>query len=106
MEEAMAPFKSAGLKPMNRRTILRGASAAIALPLLDAMVPVFSRAATARAASPCRMAFLYVPNGIIMDQWLPSSITSGGAIPLPAQMPRVSAALAGFRDDILMLGGL
>jgi hypothetical protein len=102
----MAPFRSAGVKPMNRRTILRGAGGAIALPLLDAMVPVFSRAATARAAAPCRMAFVYVPNGIIMDQWLPSSATLTGASPLPAQLPRVSAALTGFRDDILMLNGL
>ena len=91
---------------MNRRTVLRGAGAAIALPLLDAMVPGFSRAATSRAAAPCRAAFLYVPNGIIMDQWLPATGAPTGATLLPAQFPRVSAALAGFRDDILMLGGL
>ncbi len=102
----MAPFRSAVLKPMNRRTILRGAGAAIALPLLDAMLPAFSRATTTRAASPCRMAFLYVPNGIIMDQWLPSSVPPNGATALPAQLPRVSAALADFRGDVLMLGGL
>jgi hypothetical protein len=60
------------------------------------------------AAAPCRMAFLYVPNGIIMDQWLPASYSAAaeGASPLPAELPRVSAVLAPFRDDIMMLSGL
>ena len=102
----MASFRSTGVKPINRRAILRGAGTAIALPLLDAMVPAFCRAATARAVAPCRMAFLYVPNGIIMDQWLPASVAPTGASALPAQLPRVSAALADFRENILMLGGL
>jgi hypothetical protein len=102
----MAPVRSAKAGAMNRRTVLRGAGAAIALPLLDAMIPAFSRAATARAAAPGRMAFLYVPNGIIMNQWLPSSVAATGASPLPAELPRVSSVLAPFRDDILMLSGL
>ena len=86
-------------KTLARRTLLR----TIALPLLDAMVPTFSRAA-ARTASPCRMAFLYVPNGIMMDQWIPR--VAPGVTPLPAALPRVSELLAPFRDDILLLGGL
>ena len=102
----MASFRSAGVKPISRRAILQGAGAAIALPLLDAMFPAFGRAATARAAAPCRMAFLYVPNGIIMDQWLPASVALTEASTLPAQLPRVSAALADFRENILMLSGL
>lgn len=86
-------------KQLNRRTLLRGL---VALPLLDAMTPAVSRAATSKA--PCRMAFLYVPNGIMMDQWVPSR--EPGVTPLPAELPRVSSILAPFRNDIMMLGGL
>jgi hypothetical protein len=54
-----------------RRTFLRGVGAALALPLLDAMVP----AATALAQTPARrvrrFATAYSPNGMIMDQWTP-----------------------------------
>lgn len=78
---------------LNRRTLLQGM---LGLPLLEAMVPAFGRAATTKA--PCRMAFLYVPNGILMDQWLPASST--------AALPRVTAALAPFRDDVMFVGGL
>jgi hypothetical protein len=45
---------------------------AVALPLLDAMQPVGSRALAAAAASPpVRMAFLFVPNGMIMPAFRP-----------------------------------
>ena len=89
---------------LDRRTLLRGLGTAVSLPLLDAMVPAFARAATSKAAAPCRMAFLYVPNGIIMDQWVPTRLA--GVTPLPANLPLVSAALAPFRDDVMILGGL
>ncbi len=81
-------------KSLDRRTLLKGLGTAMALPLLDAMVP----------ASPCRMAFLYVPNGIIMDQWIPTR--QPGVTTLPAELPRVSSALAPFRNDVMILGGL
>lgn len=51
-----------------RRTFLKGAGAAMALPWLDAFTPV---ARAAAAAPPVRMAFLFVPNGIIMPSWTP-----------------------------------
>ena len=89
-------------RSMARRTLLKGLGTAIALPLLDSMIPAFSRAAVGKA--PCRMAMLYVPNGIIMDQWMPRA--SAGVDPLPAELPRVTSALAPFRNDIMVLGGL
>ena len=91
-------------KSIDRRTLLKGLGTAVALPLLDAMVPAFTRAATSKAAAPCRMAFLYVPNGIIMDQWIPTR--QPGVTPLPAELPRVSSALAPFRNEVMILGGL
>lgn len=81
-----------------RRTILRGAGAAVALPLLDAMQPTAS-AATA-AAAPTRMAFIFFPNGAIMDQWKPEG--EGRDFRLNTSM----AALEGHRDDLLIMTGL
>src|SRR5438270_215005 len=94
-------------KALARRTLLRGMGTAMALPLLDSMIPAFTRAATMKA--PCRMAMLYVPNGIMMEHWLPAigiSSVSGGVSPLPAELPRVSSALTPFRNEIMMLSGL
>jgi hypothetical protein len=55
-------------KSLNRRTLLRGAGAALALPLLDAMTPAF---AAARKAVP-RLTFLYIPNGVSPHTWVPT----------------------------------
>ncbi len=96
------------MKALSRRAILRGTGTAIALPFLDAMVPVFS-AGAAKSASPCRMAFIYVPNGIMMPEWFPAEAASmrpDTSIPLPATLPRISSILNPYRDDILLLSGL
>jgi hypothetical protein len=89
-------------KKLSRRTLLRGVGTAISLPFLDAMVPAF--AGSAASKSPCRMAFVYVPNGIIMDAWTP--VTEGQIAALPAELPRVSAPLGAYRDHFSMLSGL
>lgn len=91
-------------KQLARRTLLRGLGTTLALPLLDAMFPAFATAAKVKAISPCRMAFLYVPNGIVMDQWTPTK--EPGAVTLPRELPRISQALAPFREDVMMLTGL
>ena len=88
-------------KRLSRRAILQGMGAAIALPVLDAMTPAFA----ATAAPPTRMAFLYVPNGIVMDEWTPKGQAVGVA-PLPEALPRISGALAPYRNDVMMLSGL
>ncbi len=60
-----------------RRTFLRGMGTAIALPVLDAMLPS-TRAlgavtgGAAPGAFPKRMAFVYVPNGMNMAKWTPT----------------------------------
>jgi Protein of unknown function (DUF1552) len=90
-------------KQLPRRAFLRGAGSVIALPLLDAMIPAFGRAAsTAKATN--RMAFVYVPNGIVMDSWLPK--TEGQIAKLPAALPSIVEPLAPYREDIMMLSGL
>ncbi len=76
---------------LTRRTLLQGLGAAISLPLLDAMTP---------AAAPLRLAFIYVPNGIMMNRWTPAS---DGA---DFELPRILAPLAPHRDNVLVLSGL
>ncbi len=54
-------------KHLSRRTLLRGGSAAIGLPLLDAMVPAATAIAQTAARPSPRMGFFYLPHGAIMD---------------------------------------
>lgn len=56
--------------PISRRTLLRGAGAALALPWLEAMAPR-TAFASEQAAAPVRMAFLFMPNGVHPDMWTP-----------------------------------
>ena len=53
---------------IDRRTVLRGMGATLALPLLDAMVP----ALTAAPKPVLRFGAVYVPNGIVMENWTPA----------------------------------
>ena len=59
-------------KALPRRTVLRGMGAALALPLLDGMVPALTALAKTPARVPARFCTVYVPNGIIMEQWTPA----------------------------------
>ncbi len=85
-------------KRLSRRTILRGLGAAISLPLLDAMVPAF--ASPSNSAAPLRLAFVYVPNGVLMNQWTP--IAEGPDF----EFPRILQPLAPHRENVLVLSGL
>ena len=51
-------------KTLPRRTFLRGVGATLALPLLDSMLPAFSRLSAAGKAA-VRLGYVYTPNGII-----------------------------------------
>jgi hypothetical protein len=85
-------------KVMQRRTFLRGAGTALALPFLDAMIPVFG--AGHETERPLRLSFIEVPNGIMMDKWTPNTQGSG------FQLKPVMESLAPFRDRMLVLSGL
>jgi hypothetical protein len=88
-------------KSLSRRSLLKGIGAAIALPVLDAMTPALSAASRiADGAAPRRMAFMYVPNGIIMDQYTPA--TAGADF----QLTRILEPLAAWREDFMVLSGL
>jgi hypothetical protein len=84
---------------MSRRTVLKGLGAAIALPYLDAMLPLSAIAATPNAF-PKRMAFLYVPNGIHMQDWKPEALGTS------YELTPTLKSLAPFKSQINVLTGL
>lgn len=90
-------------KALPRRTFLRGMGAALALPLLDAMVPAMS-ARGAAGVSPRRMGFVYLPNGVSMNfkgvnYWTP--VGEGTTF----QMSPILTPLSAFRDQMVVVSG-
>ena len=90
---------------MSRRTMLRGLGTAIALPVLESMIPTRlfgdeAKAAAKAVAAPKRVAWLYVPNGIHMPNWTPADIGPDYKL-TPTLQP-----LAGYRDRLLVMSGL
>jgi len=64
-------------KCISRRTMLRGAGVALALPLLDAMVPALT-ATAATVAAPAnlkRIGYIYIPMGFNPKRWIPEGDT-------------------------------
>jgi len=85
-------------KALSRRTVLRGAGAAVALPLLDAMIPALAPAA---ASTPVRrFGVVYHPNGIIYDKWLPKG--EGANFELSPTLK----GLESFKDQVTVITGL
>ena len=85
-------------KAIPRRTFLRGLGATLALPLLDGMVPAFA-AINGTAKPAARLSVVYVPNGIMMEQWTPAAEGSG------YKLTPILEPLAPFRDRFLVLTG-
>lgn len=82
-----------------RRTVLRGIGTAMALPMLEAMLPLTALAQSASVKS-TRMAFLFVPNGIDMANWTPAA---EGAL---GDLPAVLQPLDPVKSKINVLTGL
>jgi len=87
-------------KRLPRRTFLRGLGTIVALPMLDAMVPAFARRNIVDLKAPVRMSFVYVPNGIVMNDWTPKTLGGDFAF------TRILKPLEAFRDDLLVLSNL
>src|SRR5579862_5588840 len=88
-------------KHMSRRTILRGAGATLALPLLDAMIPAATALAQTVATPKPRFVGCFVPHGAAPGYWVPA--TEG---PLEATLPFNWKPLEPFRDHTVILSGL
>jgi Protein of unknown function (DUF1552) len=83
-------------KHLSRRRLLRGTGAAIALPFLDAMAPAF-----ARATKPVRrIGVVYVPNGVIMNQWTPAEAGPDFVY------TRILKPLEPYREQVAVISGL
>ena len=84
-------------KKLARRTFLKGVGASLALPMLDAMTPAMS----AVAKAPARLAFIYVPNGVVnLNWWTPKE--TGKAY----EFTRILKPLESLREDFSILSGL
>jgi hypothetical protein len=87
-------------KAIPRRTVLRGMGAMLALPLLDSMVPALSALGKTAGKPVNRLGVMYVPNGMIMKNYLPLIEGTGFEL-TPTLSP-----LEKFRERILVLSGL
>lgn len=89
-------------KALARRTFLRGAGAALALPFLDAMAPALAGPLDPASNRPVRLGFVYVPNGVIdiKGEWTPAAEGAGFEFTSTLQ------ALEPFRERLLVLSGL
>ncbi len=87
------------MKCLSRRTVLRGAGTALALPFLDAMVPAVSRL-NAAAKPAHRFQAFYVPNGMAMEYWTPKGEGTS------YELSPILEPLAKFKDQMLVMSGI
>ncbi len=92
------------MKPLNRRTFLRGAGGiAIGLPLLEAMIGTGHAAGDGPAK---RFVVFFSANGTIEERWRPVGTEEDFLLDDPADPGRILAPLESFKDRLLVLGGL
>ena len=88
-----------GKKSLSRRTLLKGAGAALGLPLLESMIPALTPLAIA-ATTPLRFGVAYFPNGAIMPQFTPATTGEGFAF-TPILQP-----FEQFKDSVVVVTNL
>src|SRR5215469_6592965 len=88
-------------KHISRRTVLRGAGMALALPLLDAMAPAQTPLAKTAALPKTRFTGIFVPHGMAPGYWIPEKpVLEAGNFPF------IMKPLEPFRDQTVILSGL
>ncbi len=96
---------------LSRRTVLRGLGVTMALPWLESMTGLGSRALAAApeaatgvaSVAPVRMACIFIPNGVNYDAWVPTAATTEGA---GYALSKTLEPLAGLRQHFNVLTGL
>ncbi len=83
-----------------RRTFLKGIGACIGLPLLECMRPAIGKAAGSLAGAPRRSVFIYLPNGMDMENWKPKSKGAN------YDLPMILEPLKPLQSRISVLSGL
>src|SRR6266704_114605 len=87
-------------KHLSRRTVLRGAGAALALPLLEAMVPAATASAQTAAKPKPRFVGCFVPHGMAPGYWIPNKEGTGFDFPFNFK------PLEPYRDQVTLTSGL
>src|SRR5437867_2055070 len=87
-------------KHIPRRTVLRGAGAALALPLLEAMVPAATALAQTEAGPKPRFVGCFVPHGMAPGYWIPNKEGTG------FEFPFIFKPLEPYQDHVTILSGL
>jgi hypothetical protein len=81
-------------KHLSRRTLIRGAGTALALPLLDSMLPAATAWGQTAAAPRTRLSCIYIPHGAVMDRWTPASEGTD------FEFPQILKPIEPFRDRL------
>ena len=87
-------------KSIPRRTVLRGLGASLALPLLDGMVPALAAVRNTVANPVRRLGVVYVPNGMMMQDWTPATEGTG------FDFTTILRPLEPFRSHLRVLSGM
>src|SRR5213594_3645636 len=87
-------------KHIPRRTVLRGAGATLALPLLEAMLPAATALAQTAADPKPRFVGCFVPHGMAPGYWIPNKEGTD------FQFPFIFKPLEPYRDQVTILSGL
>jgi hypothetical protein len=88
-----------GKPSLSRRSLLRGSGVGLALPWLEAMMPVSARESKS-SQPPVRMAVLYMPNGVNTSMWTPEG--QGHSFNLSATL----APLQDLKEQVLVVSNL
>ena len=81
---------------VGRRNFLKGAGLSLALPFMDSLASV-----ALKAKPPVRLAFMYMPHGVIMNQFWPKSQEEFLNSP-----PSIIQSLKPIMDQCLMMKGI
>ena len=84
---------------LSRRQVLRGLSSMISLPFLESF-GARAFAATKPVTKPVRAAWMYIPNGVNVEQWMPTGEGVGYQLSPSLQQ------LAQHRNDFMVVSGL
>src|SRR6201993_2904151 len=97
-------------KHLSRRTVLRGAGVALALPLLDSMVPAQTPLIKTAANPKTRFTGIFVPHGAAPGWWVPEAGGPGEPKSEPGRKnfkyPMIFEPLDPYRDRTVILSGL
>jgi hypothetical protein len=86
---------------VSRRHILRGLGTAMSLPFLESIgYPAFASESKKTPITPLRAAWLYIPNGVNVDEWFPSG--EGKTYTLSNSLKAIEKQ----REDFTVISGL